>query len=86
MEAEAQRLGAKAEREGDLRAALLAIRELGRALELQGKMVGAFQPKTAPATITVNILVMGEGGDDRLALPADGGPAAPSTGRQLISP
>src|SRR6266850_1869211 len=75
MEAEAQRLGAKAEREGDLRAALLAIRELGRALELQGKMVGAFQPKTAPATITVNILVMGEGGDDRLALPADGGPA-----------
>src|ERR1700687_1223127 len=37
---------AKAEREGDLRAALMAIRELARAFELQGRLVGAFQQDT----------------------------------------
>jgi hypothetical protein len=67
MEAEAQRLGKKAESEGDLRAALLALRELGRAFELQGRLMGVFQPKTAPGVITVNVLVMGESGDERLA-------------------
>jgi hypothetical protein len=76
MEGEAQRLGRKAEQEGDLRAALLALRELGRAFDLQGRMLGAFQLESAPATITVNILVMGEGGNDRLALPTGSGPTA----------
>ena|SRR6266853_3348453 len=83
MEAEAQRLGKKAESEGDLRAALLALRELGRAFELQGRMLGAFQPESAPATITVNILVMGEGGNDRLARPTGGG--STELTRQLAS-
>ncbi len=70
MEAEAQRLGKKAESEGDLRAALLALRELGRAFELQGRMLGAFQPETAPRQIiTVNVLVMGDSGNERLAGP-----------------
>jgi hypothetical protein len=63
MEAEAQRLGKKAEQEGDLRAALLALRELGRAFELQGRLLGAFQPERAqPGQITVNVLVMPDSG------------------------
>jgi hypothetical protein len=68
MEAEAQRLGKKAESEGDLRAALLALRELGRAFELQGRLLGAFQPETAPAGITVNVLMLSDG-NGRQALP-----------------
>ena len=78
MEAEAQRLGKKAESEGDLRAALLALRELGRAFELQGRLVGAFQPKTAPGVITVNVLVMGQSGNERLALSAGEGSIIPA--------
>ncbi len=58
MEAEAQRLGKKAESEGDLRAALLALRELGRAFELQGRLLGAFGHERAASTITVQVLVM----------------------------
>ena len=69
MEAEAQRLGKKAETEGDIRAALLALRELGRAFELQGRMVGAFKTDSASGqVITVNVLVMDESGNERQAL------------------
>ena len=60
IEAEAKRLGKKAESEGDLRAALLALRELARAFELQGRVLGAFQADTAPAVITVKILQLGD--------------------------
>jgi hypothetical protein len=56
LQAEAQRLGAKAEREGDLRAALMALRELTRAFELQGRLVGAFQHETAGNQIIVNVV------------------------------
>jgi len=86
MEAEAQRLGKKAESEGDLRAALLALRELGRAFELQGRLVGAFQPKTAPGVITVNVLVMGESGNERLALPTGKDSTALTIERHPIIP
>ena len=85
MEVEAKRLGAKAEQEGDLRAALLALRELGRAFELQGRMVGAFQPEKAPpAGITVNVLML-TNGDERQAGPT-GGSTALTTERQPILP
>ena len=70
MEGEAKRLGAKAESEGDLRAALLALRELGRAFELQGRVVGAFQAeKAAAAEIKVNVIAFGKDGNERLAEP-----------------
>lgn len=85
MEAEAKRLGAKAESEGDLRAALLALRELGRAFELQGRMVGAFQPEAAQTTITVNVLQFRHG-NERQALPTGGGSTAIATERQPIIP
>jgi len=67
MEGEARRLGAKAEQEGDLRAALLALRELGRAFELQGRLLGSFEQEKAAPTITVQVLVMGDSGTKRLA-------------------
>jgi hypothetical protein len=73
MESEAQRLGKKAESEGDLRAALLALRELGRAFELQGRMLGAFEHERAAPTITVQVLVMGDSVNKRLALASDDG-------------
>lgn len=77
LEAEARRLGRKAEREGDLRAALLALRELGRAFELQGRLVGLFHPETAPGGVTVifqRVSLVGtdrppETNSERLALP-----------------
>ncbi len=70
MEAEAQRLGAKAEREGDLRAALMALRELGRAFELQGKIIGAFQHETAGNQIVLNVVSYRSDGDERMTLSA----------------
>ena len=77
MEAEARRLGKKAESEGDLRAALMALRELGRAFELQGRMLGAFhQPDKASAGITVNVLVVGADGNQRLVESTGGGSTA----------
>ncbi|MBZ5641147.1 MAG: hypothetical protein LAO19_00140 [Acidobacteriia bacterium] len=86
MEAEAQRLGKKAESAGDLRAALLALRELGRAFELQGRMMGAFQRDSAHGQIiTVNVLVIADDDNKRPPLPADGGSTALATERQLIS-
>jgi hypothetical protein len=85
MEAEARRLGAKAEQEGDLRAALLALRELGRAFELQGRLVGAFQPETAPGGITVNILVLSDG-TERKDPPAGRSFVALANQRHLITP
>jgi len=64
MEAEARRLGAKAEQEGDVRAALLALRELGRAFELQGRMLGSFKSESAPGQIiTVNVLTYSDHGN-----------------------
>ena len=73
MEAEAQRLGKKAESEGDLRAALLALRELGRAFELQGRMLGSFKPEAAAGQIiTVNVLVMPDKRNERLARSTSG--------------
>jgi hypothetical protein len=86
MEAEARRLGRKAEQEGDLRAALLALRELGRAFELQGRLVGAFEPKTAPGGITINVLVMDDSRDERLAGFLGDGSTALTTQRQAIPP
>src|SRR5262245_33284374 len=73
LQAEAQRLGAKAEREGDLRAALLALSELGRAFELQGRLVGAFEHEKARGQINVNVVICGNDGGARLArLSAEG--------------
>lgn len=51
IEAEARRLGKKAEKAGDLRTALLAVRELVRLTELAAKMSGELQA----AKVQVNI-------------------------------
>jgi hypothetical protein len=42
LELEAQRIGKKAEAAGDLRTALVAVRELARQIELMGRLIGAF--------------------------------------------
>ncbi len=81
IEEEARRLGRKAERAGDLRAALLACRELARICELMGRLVGAFHEDTHPAGITVSVLLLGraDGMVERLTLPAgEGGPILPA--------
>lgn len=74
LEREARRLGLKAERDGDVRAALLAVRERGRLLELTARLLGLFQPETAPGGVTVNVIQMvAPGATERLALPAGEG-------------
>jgi hypothetical protein len=52
IEAEARRLGQKAEKAGDLRTALLAVRELVRLTELAARVSGELEP----AGVTVNIV------------------------------
>jgi len=42
LELEAQGIGKKAEAAGDLRTALVAVRELARQVELMGRLIGAF--------------------------------------------
>jgi hypothetical protein len=71
IEEEARRLGRKAEKAGDLRAALLACRELARMCELMGRLVGAFHEETHSAGITVQIMVYGQDGrEEKLIFPA----------------
>jgi hypothetical protein len=71
IEEEARRLGRKAEKAGDIRAALLACRELARMCELMGRLVGAFHEETHSAGITVQIMVYGqEGREEKLIFPA----------------
>jgi len=77
LEAEAQRLGRKAEREGDVRTALLALREYGRALELLGRLTGVFKPETAPGGVTVIFQRVTLTTSERLALPAAAEDACP---------
>lgn len=57
IEDEARRLGRKAEQQGDLRAALLACRELARMCELMGRLVGAFAHEESQAAINVQIIL-----------------------------
>ena len=71
IEDEARRLGRKAEQQGDLRAALLACREMARMCELMGRLVGAFHEDTHSTGITVQIMVYGQDGrEEKLILPA----------------
>ncbi|OGC01445.1 MAG: hypothetical protein A3G35_10965 [candidate division NC10 bacterium RIFCSPLOWO2_12_FULL_66_18] len=54
LEAEAKRIGAKAEKEGDLRCALVAVRELTRIVELLAKLTGELErPAPKPVRLTV---------------------------------
>ncbi len=86
LEREAKRLGEKAEREGDVRAALLAVREVGRLLELTARLLGLFQREAPGGThITVYEVLYSpqvsqgpQRGPERPALPAgEGGPITP---------
>jgi hypothetical protein len=61
IEAEARRLGRKAEREGDLRAALLALREMARANELLGRLAGAFHQPEPRTTRTRMVQINSDG-------------------------
>jgi hypothetical protein len=71
IENEARRLGRKAEQQGDLRAALLACRELARMCELMGRLVGAFHEETQAAGINVQILLLkADGTVEERILPA----------------
>lgn len=71
IEDEARRLGRKAEQQGDLRAALLACRELARMCELMGRLVGAFHEETHSAGITVQIMLLkADGTVEERMLPA----------------
>jgi hypothetical protein len=56
LNAEAHRLMDKAEREGDLRTSLAAVRELVRIVELMAKVTG----ELAPVTQTVNVALIPE--------------------------
>jgi hypothetical protein len=47
LELEARRLGQKAEKSGDLRVALQAVREMTRLWELAGRLTGEFQQQAA---------------------------------------
>jgi hypothetical protein len=70
IENEARRLGRKAEQQGDLRAALLACRELARMCELMGRLVGAFHDDSSAGGIVVEVkLLMAHGEVERLTLP-----------------
>ncbi len=76
LEREAKRLGVKAERDGDVRAALWAVREVGRVLELTARLLGLYRPEAPPGGVTVVIMPMRElaapeRGPERLALPQD---------------
>jgi hypothetical protein len=53
LEAEARRLGKKAEDAGDFRGAMAAVRELVRIVELLGKLQGEI---TEPGAMTVNVV------------------------------
>lgn len=71
IEDEARRLGRKAEQQGDLRAALLACRELARMCELMGRLVGAFHEETHAAGLTVQIMLLKTDGTvEQQTLPA----------------
>lgn len=71
IEDEARRLGRKAEQQGDLRAALLACRELARMCELMGRLVGAFHEETHSAGLTVQIMLLkADGTVEQRTLPA----------------
>lgn len=52
---EARRLGKKAEKDGDLRAALLAVRELVRMTELAAKLSGALTPPAGPGSLHLHV-------------------------------
>lgn len=64
---EAARLGRKAERGGDLRAALAAVREMTRLAELVGRLTGELREGAAVA-VQVNV---GDGPDSSLELDED---------------
>lgn len=71
IEEEARRLGRKAEQQGDLRAALLACRELARMCELMGRLVGAFHEETHSAGLTVQIMLLkADGAVEQRTFPA----------------
>jgi len=58
LEAEARRIGRKAEREGDLRCAIASVKQIMEIVELLARLLGAFpreDPRAAgpPVTITV---------------------------------
>ena len=65
LQADAHRIGAAAEKEGDKRTALMAIRELVRIADLLARMQGAVRE---PAGSTVNVVVQYV--DKALVLPA----------------
>lgn len=54
LRSEAQRLKQKAEREGDYRAALAAVRELCRIVELVAKLCGQIDSRTETKILNVN--------------------------------
>lgn len=53
IEAEARRIGKKAEAEGDLRAALMAVRELVRMVELAAKMSGELKDEHVSVNVAL---------------------------------
>jgi hypothetical protein len=55
LRSEAQRLKQKAERAGDYRAALAAVRELCRIVELVAKLCGQMDPRTETRILNVNL-------------------------------
>jgi hypothetical protein len=68
IEEEARRLGRKAEQQGDLRAALLACRELARICELMGRLVGAFHEEPQKPGLVVQVMICSPDGHQQAVI------------------